>query len=209
MAAVTVPLPKKKMSKQSRHETMLFYICIAPFIIGVLFFDFIPLAASFILSFTQWDVLSAPKFIGLQNYITAFTKDPNFPITLRVTFTYAFVAVPLSLASALMLAILLNEATRGISFFRTAFYLPAIVSSVAAAILWTWILNPAYGPIDGLLGLFHIKGPQWFTDPHFALWGLVMMAPWGVGGQMLIFLAGLKGSTNNYMRPPNSTVPAG
>jgi multiple sugar transport system permease protein len=193
MAAVTVSLPKKPASKRARHETVLFYICIAPFIIGLLLFDIIPLLASFVLSFTQWDVLSPPKFIGLQNYIYALTQDPNFPITLKVTFTYALIAVPLSLASALLLAVLLNEATRGISFFRTAFYLPAIVSSVAAAILWTWILNPAYGPVDGFLSLFHIHGPQWFTDPKYALWGLIMMAPWGVGGQMLIFLAGLKG----------------
>ncbi|HEX7433750.1 MAG TPA: sugar ABC transporter permease [Anaerolineaceae bacterium] len=193
MAAVTVPLPKSKASKRTRHETILFYTCIAPFILGILFFDLIPMGASLVLSFTQWDILTPPKFIGLQNYIKAFTQDPNFPIILKVTFKYALVAVPLRLASGLLLAILLNEATRGVGFFRTAFYLPAIVSSVAAAVLWTWILNPVYGPVNGLLALFHINGPQWFTDPKFALWGLIMMAPWGVGGEMLIFLAGLKG----------------
>lgn len=193
MAAITLPSPKTKASARTRRETILFYICIAPFILGILFFDLIPMGASLVLSFTKWDILTPPVFIGIKNYIRAITADPNFPIILRVTFQYAVISVPLRLASALFLAVLLNEATKGVGFFRTAFYLPAIVSSVAAAVLWTWILNPVYGPVNGLLGLFHIQGPQWFTDPRTALWGLIMMAPWGVGGEMLIFLAGLKG----------------
>ncbi len=193
MTATALPLPKKVVSRKARHETVLFYICIAPFILGILFFDLIPMVASFVLGFTHWDILTAPKWIGLQNYIFALTKDPNFPITLRVTFTYALVAIPLRLGAALILALLLNEATKGVGFFRTAFYLPSIVSAVAAAVLWTWLLNPVYGPVDGLLNVFGIQGPQWFTDPKYALWGLVMMAPWGAGGEMLIFLAGLKG----------------
>ena len=193
MTAISIPVPRKAVSRKARHETVLFYICIAPFILGILFFDVIPLGASLVLSFTHWDILTAPRWIGLQNYIFAITKDPNFPITLRVTFTYAIVAVPLRLAVALFLAVLLNEATKGVGFFRTAFYMPAIISAVAAAVLWTWLLNPVYGPVDGFLRLFGIQGPQWFTDPHFALWGLIMMAPWGAGGEMLIFLAGLKG----------------
>lgn len=193
MAAVTLPMPKRSTTRRARHETVTFYICIAPFILGILIFDFLPLLASFILSFTKWDVLTPPVFIGLQNYITALTQDPKIPISLRVTFTYSLVAIPLRLAVALFLAILLNEATKGVGFFRTAFYMPCIVSAVAAAVLWMWLLNPQFGPIDGLLRVFGIQGPQWFTDPKFALWGLVMMSPWGAGGEMLIFLAGLKG----------------
>jgi multiple sugar transport system permease protein len=194
MAAVVLPIaPRKPASKRARHETVVFYICIAPFILGILIFDFLPLLASFVLSFTKWDILTPPVFIGLQNYITALTQDPKVLISLQVTFTYALVAIPLRLAVALLLAVLLNEATKGVGIFRTAFYIPSIVSSVAAAVLWMWLLNPQFGPVDGFLGLFGIPGPQWFTDPNFALWGLVMMAPWGAGGEMLIFLAGLKG----------------
>jgi multiple sugar transport system permease protein len=129
----------------------------------------------------------------LDNYITAFTSDPNFPSILKVTGIYSIISVTLRLEVALILAILLNEATAGVGFFRTAFYIPAIVSSVAAAVLWQWILNPAYGPVSGLLGLFGITSPNWFSDPNYALWGLIIMSPWGVGGEMLIFLAGLKG----------------
>jgi len=193
MRPAAMALPKKPKSKQRRREAILFYICIAPFILGILLFQLVPMLSSLVLSFTNWDILSPPKFIGIQNYITAFTSDPNFPIILRVTFTYSLVSVPLRLAVALLLAVLLNEATRGVGFFRTAFYLPAIVSSVAAAVLWTWVLNPLYGPVSGLLGLFRITSPNWFSDPHYALWGLVLMSPWGVGGEMMIFLAGLKG----------------
>ena len=97
------------------------------------------------------------------------------------------------MASALFLAVLLNEATRGVSFFRTAFYLPAIVASVAAAVLWQFILNPRFGPVNGFLRLFGIDGPNWLSDPSFVPWAFVMMSVWGVGGEMLIFLAGLKG----------------
>ncbi len=193
MATMTALKPKSKPSVRTRRETVLFYTCIAPFILGILFFDLIPMGASLVLSFTKWDILTPPAFIGIKNYIHAFNSDPNFPIILKVTFKYSLIAVPLRILSALLLAVLLNEATRGVGFFRTAFYLPAIISSVAAAVLWTWILNPVYGPINGLLGVFHIQGPQWFNDPKTALWGLIMMAPWGVGGEMLIFLAGLKG----------------
>jgi len=101
-------MPRRRASKKVRNETILFYICVTPFILGILFFDVIPLLASLGLSFTSWDILSAPKWVGLQNYIYAITQDPNFPITLKVTFTYAIVAVPLRLAAALFLAILLN-----------------------------------------------------------------------------------------------------
>lgn len=193
MSTAAISLPKKGPSKRARHETLVFYICIAPFILGVLFFDFIPMAASFFLSFTDWDILTAPNWIGLKNYITAFTIDPNFPVILKVTFSYALISVPLRLLTALFLAVLLNEATRGVGFFRTVFYLPTIISSVAAAVLWQWILNPSFGPINGLLKLFGVQGPNWLADPNTALWSLIIMSSWGVGGEMLIFLAGLKG----------------
>src|SRR5512138_1785280 len=167
MTATALPMPRKRASKKVRNETLLFYMCVAPFILGILFFDLIPLLGSLGLSFTSWDILSPPKWVGLRNYIYALTQDPNFPITFKVTFTYAIAAVPLRLAAALFLAILLNEATKAVGVFSTAFYLPAIVSAVAAAVLWTWLLNPVYGPINGFLHLFGIQGPQWFTDPKY------------------------------------------
>jgi len=179
-------------SRRIRREAILFYICVAPFILGFVFFDLIPMLASLGLSFTKWNILTPPTFVGLQNYIDAF-KDPKVLISLKVTLFYSIIQVPLRLGVALMLALLLNEATTGVGFFRTAFYLPSIVSSVAIAVLWTWILNPVYGPVNGVIRFFGVEGPKWFSDPKFALWGLILMSPWGAGGEMLIFLAGLRG----------------
>jgi multiple sugar transport system permease protein len=138
-------------------------------------------------------MLRPPEWVGLQNYVKMFTRDPDFFQALKVTAIYSVTSVPLRLVVALFLAILLNEATRLVGFFRTAFYVPAIVASVAAAVLWQWILNPRFGPVNGFLGLFGLQGPKWFNDPKWALWGLVIMSAWSVGGEMLIFLAGLKG----------------
>jgi len=179
-------------SRRIRREAILFYICVAPFILGFVFFDLIPMLASLGLSFTKWNILTPPTFVGLQNYIDAF-KDPKVLISLKVTLFYSTIQVPLRLGVALMLALLLNEATTGVGFFRTAFYLPSIVSSVAIAVLWTWILNPVYGPVNGVIRFFGVEAPKWFSDPKFALWGLIIMSPWGAGGEMLIFLAGLRG----------------
>ena len=194
MTTTAVPRPKKTgMTKKARREALIFYLCVSPWILGFLFFTAGPMLASFVLSFTRWDILTPPQFLGLENYITALTADSNVGQALKVTLTYTVFQVPLRLITALLLAMLLNEATHGVSIFRTAFYLPSIVSSVAAAVLFTWIFNPSYGPINGFLGLLGIQGPAWFQDPDYALWGLIIMSPWGVGGEMLIFLAGLKG----------------
>jgi len=161
-------------------------------LIGFIVFVAGPMIASLVLSFTHWDMLSPPEWVSVKNYIYMVTADPDFWQSLKVTTIYTIFSVPLRLLTALFLAILLNEATRGVGIFRTVFYLPSIVASVAAAVLWSWILNPRFGPVNGVLRLFGIKGPSWFSDPRYALWGLVIMSTWGVGGEMLIFLAGLK-----------------
>jgi multiple sugar transport system permease protein len=184
---------RSKRGKQARRESITFYLTISPWVIGLLAFTIGPMLYSLYLSFTQWDMLSPPVWVGLQNYIKMFTNDPNFLQSLKVTLTYAVASVPLRLTIALFLAILLNEATKGVGFFRTSFYLPAIMASVAAAVVWQWILNPKFGPINRLIEVFGVEGPAWFNDPKWALWGLILMSSWGVGGEMLIFLAGLKG----------------
>lgn len=186
-------LRPRRMTPPTRREAITFYLCISPWLIGFIVFTAGPMIASLLLSFTEWDILTPPKVVGLKNYVTMFTKDPDFWQSLKVTSVYTVFSVPLRLLTALFLAMLLNEATRGVGLFRTIFYLPSIVASVAAAVLWGWIFNPRFGPINGALRLFGIKGPTWFSDPKWALWGLIIMSTWGVGGEMLIFLAGLKG----------------
>jgi len=189
----TVAAKPKSRGSLARREAILFWVCVAPWVIGFILFTLGPMLYSLYISFTDWNILTAPEWVGFQNYVRIFTQDPDFVQSLKVTGTYAIFSIPLSLITALFLAILLNEATKGVSVFRTTFYLPTIVSAVAAAVLWQWIFNPRFGPINGLLGLFGIQGPGWFSDPKFALWGLIIMSSWSVGGQMLIFLAGLKG----------------
>jgi len=183
----------QKTYTASRREAITFYLCVSPWIIGFLVFTVGPMLYSLYVSFTGWNMLTPPEWIGLENYVEMFTADPDFYQALKVTLVYSITSVPLRLIVALFLAILLNEATTAVSFFRTAFYIPAVVASVASAVLWRWILNPKFGPVNGLMGLFGLKGPSWFNDPQWALWGLVIMSAWSIGGEMLIFLAGLKG----------------
>ncbi|MFQ3565393.1 MAG: sugar ABC transporter permease [Aggregatilineales bacterium] len=184
------PERRPRLSPQ-RREALTFYLLVSPWVIGFLAFTLFPLVVSFFISLTRWNMLSPPVWIGLDNYARMFSDD-NFYQSLRVTITYSIASVPLRLAVALFLAILLSEATRMVGFFRTSFYIPSVVASVAAAVLWQWILNPRFGPLNAFLGLFGIAGPRWFSDPNWALWGLVLMSAWGIGGEMLIFLAGLK-----------------
>jgi len=181
------------MTPAARREALIFYLTVSPWVIGFLVFTVIPMAISLYLSFTQWNVVKAPVWIGLDNFVYMFTKDPDFFQSLKVTILFTVTSVPLQIVVALFLAILLNEATRAVGFFRTAFYIPSIVASVASAVLWQWIFNPRFGPVNGLLRGIGLYAPNWFNDARYALPALVIMSAWGVGGQMLIFLAGLKG----------------
>lgn len=192
MAATASIAPPKPFWTARRRETLTFYLVIAPWLIGFVLFTVGPIAYSLYISFTDWNMLRDPTWVGLDNYRTLF-KDPDIGHSLWVTTKYTIVSVPLRLVVALFLAILLNEATMLVGFFRTAFYLPGVVASVAVAVLWQWLLNPRFGPFNKMLALFGITGPRWFNDPDWALWGLVIMSAWNVGGEMLIFLAGLKG----------------
>lgn len=200
--ATTVPegvtaTPKKprrpRMTPSARREARTLYLVISPWVIGLLVFTLGPLLYSLYISFTRWNILTPPTFIGLDNYVRMFTSDPDFWQAIKVTTIYAVTSVPLRLGVALLLAVILNQATRLVGFYRTAFYLPAVVASTAAAVIWQWLFNPRFGPINKALAFFGIDGPAWFNDPDWALWGLVIMSAWGVGGEMLIFFAGLKG----------------
>jgi len=183
---------KKPFWTVKRREALTFYLVTAPWNIGLLVFTIAPILYAIYISFTDWTMLSSPHWVGLDNFREMY-HDPDVKHSLWITTKYSVVSVPLRMAVALFLAILLNEATRLVGIFRTAFYLPGVVASVAVAVLWQWILNPRFGPFNRFLALFGIAGPNWFSDPKYALWALIIMSAWGVGGEMLIFLAGLKG----------------
>ncbi len=185
-------VPSWRLNNRTR-ETIDFYLYVSPWIIGFLVFSLGPLLASIMISATNWDILTAPEFVGLGNYVRMFTRDPLFWQSLKVTAIYSFGGIPLRLAVALFLAILLNQNIIFRPLFRTLYYTPVVVSGVAVALLWTWIFNPDFGVINYVLSQFGIEGPGWIYDEDWALTALILMSLWSVGQPMLIFLAGLQG----------------
>jgi multiple sugar transport system permease protein len=168
------------------------YAFISPFVIGFLAFTAIPIIASFYLSFTSYDLFSTPKWIGLDNYTKMFTNDSKYWQSLKVTMLYVFGGVPLRLAFALMVAMLLNTASKAVGFYRTVYYLPSIIGgSVAVSIMWRNLFNDD-GLVNMVLNAIGIGSVKWFAEPIAALWMLIFLSVWQFGSSMLIFLAGLK-----------------
>lgn len=168
------------------------YIFISPWIIGFIVFTAGPLILSLIMSFYDWPVTSEATFTGLGNYVKMFTEDAQFWKSLKLTLKYAAIFVPLNLCIALFLAMLITQPVRGVKIYRTIFYIPAVISSVATAIIWGWILNGDYGVLNYLLSLIGIEGPNWLVDPAWALMAIVLTSAFGVGTMMLIFYTDIK-----------------
>lgn len=187
---VNITLPLKSARKR---ETLTAYLFILPWVIGFVLFTGGPIVASFVLSFYNWRMISAPKFIGLENFINMFTSDALFQTSLLVTFQYAVIAVPLTQVLALSLALLLNQKVRLAGVWRTAFYLPAIISGVAGSVIWRWMYANDLGMINNLLSLVGIDGPHWLYDTKTAMIALVIKSLWNVGVPMVIYLAALQG----------------
>jgi multiple sugar transport system permease protein len=175
-----------------RNEAIAGLIFVLPWIISLLVFTAYPVLASFYYSFTQYSIIQEPKWIGLENYVSMFTTDPAFRVSVYNSAYYAFLAVPLGLMSSLGLALLLNMKVRFIGGYRTLFYMASLTPPVAATIIFIIMFQPRGGLINGILGFFGIAGPAWFTDPDWAKPGLIILSLWGVGASSLIFLAGLK-----------------
>ncbi len=163
-----------------------------PWLIGFLGFTLYPLVMSVYYSFTSYNVVQPPVWTGLDNYRELFFQDPLFWKALYNTLYFTAFSVPLSLAAALFLALLLNQKVPGLALFRTVFFLPSIVPIVASSVLWIWVLNPQSGLVNSLLmQWFGVEGPGWLASPAWSKPSLVVMSLWGVGGAMVIFLAGL------------------
>lgn len=184
-------LPKRKFSMQ-RREQLQGYIFILPWLIGFIGLLAGPLLFSLYGSFTNYDVTSQMDFIGLENYIKAFTVDPLFLKSLYNTIYYVVISVPLTTAGSICVALLLNQKVRGMRAFRTIFYLPAVMSGVAVYLLWMQLLSPT-GIINDFLGLFGIQGPAWLLVARWTKPALILMQMWSVGGGMLLYLAALQG----------------
>ena len=164
----------------------------SPFTLGFLAFTLYPLMASLYYSFTTYAILTPPKWIGLTNYTTLFARDDLFWTSLGNTFYYTFLSVPVGLVASFLLALALNARVRGMSLYRTIYFLPTLVPTVAMAILWLWMFNPQYGILNRLLNLVGLPGLGWLADINLAKPSLVLMGLWGVGQTVIIILAGLQ-----------------
>ncbi|WP_438348778.1 carbohydrate ABC transporter permease [Paenibacillus sp. FA6] len=171
------------------------YLFILPWFIGLLIFTIGPMIFSLILSFSKWDIITgidSIQFVGLENFVNIF-HDELFYQSLKVTFIFALVSVPLYQIIAILVAMLLNMRTRGMKFFRLIFFMPSVIPAVAVSMMWLMILNPEYGILNRALDLFGIIGPAWLQDPDYALSALMVMGIWGVGNTIIIYLSGLQG----------------
>lgn len=179
-------------------ETRWGYGLIAPMMIGFAIFFMIALGASFVLSFTRWDLLNPPVFNGLDNYRRIFS-DSTFQTALFNTFAIAVPNVILRISIALGLAVALNSKIAFRTFYRIVFFLPVVTMPVAIATIWKWIFDPAYGPVNGVLAQFGIDGPSWLFHQGTAIVAVVIVLLWtGVGYDMIIFLAGLQAIPRDY-----------
>ena len=175
--------------KMARYKGLVY---ISPWLIGFLAFQLYPFIASFVYSFTNYNVLGTTRFIGFDNYVELFTIDPDFLKSIKVSALYALISVPSKLIFSLIVALLLNMKIRGINFFRTLYYLPSILGgSVAISALWK-IMFMKEGTINQILNFFGIGSINWLGDPRFALFTISMLQVWQFGSSMVLFLAALK-----------------
>ena len=184
------PGPRRSGSSRGR-DTRAALLFISPWIVGFLVFTLYPVIYTGYLALTDYDVINAPTFVGLENFQTLL-EDPKVALALKNTFIFAALSVPAQLLVSLFLALLLNWAGRASGFFRTAFFLPKMTPPVAIGILLLLLFNGQSGLINQMLGVVGIDGPAWTTDPSWVKPGLVVMSLWTVGGSVIILLAALR-----------------
>lgn len=195
-SARPVPIFKQRLTLQQR-RTIIGYIFIAPFILGFVFWFLIPALVAAYLTFHKWNLIAPPQYVGTQNIEKLF-NDPLLFQSLKATFVYTILSVPLSLLLSFFLANLINTKVRGISIFRTIFYLPSIVPAVANALLWAWMFNTEFGLINVVIRALGGSKVPWLQDTGWAIPAFVILSLWGTGGSMIIFLAGLQGIPDIY-----------
>ncbi|MBP1041019.1 sugar ABC transporter permease [Vagococcus sp. BWB3-3] len=182
-----------KVSPVTKEQQKMAYRFIALPVLLLLCFILIPIVLALVVSFTDYDVINPPTFLGLQNYLKML-DDPYFWVATKNTFIYTLIYVPLGLVVSLGTASLLNMKKKGTKLFRVFFYVPVLCSSVATSTIWFWLLNPSSGLINKVIGLFGVQGPAWLYDSKWAMLAIVIMSVWmSFGANMIIFLAGLQG----------------
>ncbi|WP_026486426.1 carbohydrate ABC transporter permease [Caldanaerobius polysaccharolyticus] len=178
--------------KESRRNMINGLLFISPWIVGFMLFTLYPILSSFYYSLTDYNVISSPKFVGLQNYIQLF-KDGLFYTSLYNTLYMIVFGVTLTMITTLIIAIALNDKRlKRVSFFRVIFFIPTLVPTVILSILWIWLLQPDNGLVNTVLNFFHIPGPGWFASLTWSKPAFILMAVWAGGNYIIIFLAGLQ-----------------
>ncbi|GAB6930763.1 sugar ABC transporter permease [Paenibacillus sp. JCM 10914] len=170
------------------------YLYIMPWLLGLLLFTIGPMLFSLLLAFSKWDIITGVQsieWVGLDNFKAIF-HDELFYQSLKVTFIFALVSVPLYQVVSLLIAVLLNMRRRGMKVFRLIYFMPSVIPAVAVSMMWVMIFNPEYGILNKALAWFGIQGPAWLQDPSYALGALIVMGIWGVGNTIIIYLSGLQ-----------------
>ncbi len=183
---------RKRRSRYFRRKTLIGYLFAAPWLVGLSVFVLGPIIATLFLSFTNYNMINAPRWIGLTNYRILFTLDPGFWRALGNTLYYMFGSVFLKVFIGLLFALLLSTALKGMRLFRTIYFLPVVLPSIPVMFLWMMMFNPRSGLINQVLGFVGIRGPLWLNSPDWSKPALILMSLWGIGGIIVIFLAGLQ-----------------
>jgi multiple sugar transport system permease protein len=192
-ANIAVKTSWRELGKLQRQEAIIGILMALPFILGFLIFTAGPMLVGLYASFTKWDIVSTPKWIGLDNYIRMLNgKDRYFYQSLKVTVIYVLISAPIHVVLDIIIASLLNMKLKGTNFFRSIFYLPYILPVVATVVLWSWVFNPDYGLVNHALFQLGIDGPKWLVDEKWALLTIVIMNLQYLGFGMMVMLAGLQ-----------------
>lgn len=187
------PKPKRRTKVKPKRQNLAGWLFVGPVILGVLFFQLAPVAASLVVSLTNWSGLNKPTFLGLDNYKELFTADDTFWPSLKNTVIFTLAVVVLTIGIGLALAVLCNQKVKGIGIFRTLYYSPAVTNVVAIGFVWFWLYDPDNGLFNSTLKTIGIDGPAWLSDAKTALIAVIIVAIWqGVGYPMVILLAGLQ-----------------
>lgn len=191
---VAVKQKKKRLNKEAIYALLF----IAPTFLGLLIFYMLPAVASFVLSFSSWDGITAPEFVGFENIRTLFV-DLTFQRSIINTIVFTVVSVPLSVVVATLVSLMLNQKIKGMVLYRTLYFLPVVTMPVAVGMVWKWLYNTDYGLINYLLSVFHLPQPSWLFDPNIALFSVIIVYVWmTLGNNVILLLAGLQGVSNSY-----------
>ncbi len=195
-ALPTTASARQRRTKARRQEARDAYLMLSPWLIGFVGLFAVPMIISLLLAFTEWDLVSAPKWVGFSNFVTMF-HDPNIRASLVNTAFYAFISTPLYACIGLVLALALYKRIRGVRWYRTVYFIPSIVPAVSATLIWLLIFEPTFGVVDHILGFLHLPEQPFLSSPQQAKPTLILLYLWGVGASMPIFLAGLNAIPND------------